>query len=232
MTQRRRPPDLGSAAVQRPRAASEPATQARPPVAGSDNNEDPVTPTIDVSALIASLATRTPGRAEATVQADIRTLLLAAPLNLTEHGVEAINLETPAGERRRIDIEAGYTVIEVKRDLRVGNVRSEAVDQLAGYVKQRTSTLGQRYVGVLTDGAEWRLYHLAPSGGLEQVGETVQVSPQSPTSTASSRQPIGGKGRIDGRRPSTLCAAARLHGVKGTLRAPLRSTSSLGLRRP
>jgi len=135
---------------------------------------------IDLEALISRLATRTPGRAEATVQADTRTLLLAAPLNLTEHGVETINLETPAGERRRIDIEAGYTVIEVKRDLRVGNVRPEAIDQLAGYVKQRSSTLGQRYVGVLTDGAEWLLYHLAPSGTLEHVGDTLHVDPTQP----------------------------------------------------
>jgi SAM-dependent methyltransferase len=136
-----------------------------------------VTATSDLNTLIAGLATRSPARAEATVQADIRALLLAAPLNLTEHGVDSINLETPAGERRRIDIEAGYTVIEVKKDLRVGNVRSEAIDQLAGYVKQRSSTLGQRYVGVLTDGAEWWVYHLSPSGTLEQAGAPMHVDP-------------------------------------------------------
>ncbi len=121
-------------------------------------------PTVDLETFVSGLATRSPSRSEATVQADVRALLLAAPLNLAEHGVEAINLETPAGQRRRIDIEAGYTVIEVKRDLTVGNVRDEALDQLAGYVKQRISTMGQRYVGVLTDGREWLLYHLAPSG--------------------------------------------------------------------
>jgi hypothetical protein len=121
---------------------------------------------IDLSAHVAALASRPVGRSEATVQSDIRTLLLAAPLNLDEHGVESIQLETQAGERRRIDIEAGFTVIEVKRDLRVGNVREEAVEQLTGYVQQRSGTLGQRYVGVLTDGAEWSVYHLTPSGTL------------------------------------------------------------------
>jgi hypothetical protein len=135
---------------------------------------------IDLEAHIAELATRDPGRAEATVQADIRTLLLTSPLNLEEHGVASIKLETQAGERRRIDIEAGFTVIEVKRDLRVGNVREEAVEQLAGYVKQRSSTLGQRYVGVLTDGAEWRLYHLTPDDVLEQAGETLLVNAGEP----------------------------------------------------
>lgn len=107
-------------------------------------------------------------------------LLLTAPLNLTEHGVESIRLETPAGERRRIDVEAGFAVIEVKRDLRVGNVREDAIKQLSGYVEQRSATLGQRYVGVLTDGAEWRLYHLAPTGALTQVGDTLTVNPAAP----------------------------------------------------
>lgn len=130
--------------------------------------------------LLARLATRNPGRSEATVQSDIRTLLLAAPLNLTENGVESVNLETPAGERRRIDIEAGYTVIEVKRDLRPGNIRDEAASQLAGYVKHRAQTLGQRYVGVLTDGAEWHLYHLKPVGTLEEVGEALLVKAHEP----------------------------------------------------
>lgn len=135
---------------------------------------------LDLRPLVRSIATRTPGRSEATLQADIRTLLLAAPLNLDEHGVVDINLETPAGQRRRIDIEAGFAVIEVKRDLGVGNVRRDAIEQLAGYVSNRISVLGQRYVGVLTDGAEWLLYHLTPSGALEQVGQPLMVDPVDP----------------------------------------------------
>ena len=57
-------------------------------------------------------------------------------------------------------LKLAKTVFEVKRDLRVGNVRADAVQQLAGYVRGRVSMLQQRYVGVLTDGAEWHLYHL------------------------------------------------------------------------
>ena len=135
---------------------------------------------LDLRALVTSIATRTPGRSEATLQADIRTLLLAAPLNLSRHGVVDVILETPAGQRRRIDIEAGFTVIEVKRDLDVGNVRNDAIEQLAGYVSQRIALLGQRYVGVLTDGVEWLLYRLAPSGVLEQVGEPLLVNAADP----------------------------------------------------
>lgn len=94
------------------------------------------------------------------MQSDVRLLLLAAGLNLRDENLEDVNLESPVGGRRRIDVEVGGTVIEVKRDLRVGNVRSDAVEQLADYVRDRVATLGSRYVGVLTDGAEWHAYHL------------------------------------------------------------------------
>lgn len=124
------------------------------------------TGTVDLAELTKRLATRVAGRAEATVQSDVRMFLLTAPLGLEEGNL--VDLETPAGEGRRIDVETGYTVIEVKRDLRVGNVRMEAIEQLAGYVRARQDTLQQRYVGVLTDGAEWRLYHLVDEA-LEEV---------------------------------------------------------------
>jgi hypothetical protein len=91
----------------------------------------------------------TPGT-EATVQADVRRLLIEAPLGLDEDQV--VVLEAPVEGRRRIGVEVGYTVIEVKKDLRLGRVRADAEAQLAGYVQARTLELGQRYVGVLTEG--------------------------------------------------------------------------------
>ncbi len=115
---------------------------------------------VDLRQLVKGLADRRPGRTEANVQSDLHTLLTAAPLDLGANDLAEIVLESPAGQRRRIDVEVGFTVFEVKRDLRVGNVRSDAVVQLAGYVASRTHDLEQRYVGVLTDGAEWHLYHL------------------------------------------------------------------------
>lgn len=114
---------------------------------------------IDLRELVVRLADRRKGRTEANVQSDIHTLLLAAPLNLDDHQVADSVLEQQAGDRRRIDIEVGFTVIEVKRDLRVGKVLADAEEQLAGYVAQRTELMNQRYVGVLSDGCEWRLYH-------------------------------------------------------------------------
>jgi hypothetical protein len=86
---------------------------------------------------------------------------------------QIVNLEvqTSDGTRRRIDIEAGFTVIEVKKDLRVGNVRRDALEQLSSYVTAQTERLGQRYVGVLTDGAEWLLCHLRVDQTLTVVSE-------------------------------------------------------------
>lgn len=116
--------------------------------------------TIDLQQVADRLADRRPDRAEAVVQSDLRLLLLAAGLNLHGDDLHEVNLEAPVGGRRRIDVEVGATVFEVKRDLRAGNIRSEAVEQLAGYVRDRINITGARYVGVLTDGAEWQLYHL------------------------------------------------------------------------
>jgi SAM-dependent methyltransferase len=117
---------------------------------------------IDLDALARRLATREPRRTEANVQSDLHALLLAAPLKLEEDDLrdDEVILEQQAGAGHRIDVEAGFCVFEVKRDLRKGNVRKEAVKQLAGYIDARTKTMQQRYVGVLTDGAEWQLFHL------------------------------------------------------------------------
>jgi SAM-dependent methyltransferase len=99
---------------------------------------------------------------EATVQSDIRLLLLTGGLGLEDHDLD-VELETQVPGRRRIDIEVGFTVIEVKKDLRKAAVVRDAVKQLAGYVASRSEATGQRYVGILTDGADWRAYNI--SGG-------------------------------------------------------------------
>ena len=110
--------------------------------------------------VVRKLADRNPTRTEATVQSLLHTLLLTAPLQLEEGHLNDNRLEQPTGERLRIDVEAGLCVFEVKRDLRKGNTIADAEAQLAVYVRQRTEEMGQRYVGVLTDGYEWRLYRL------------------------------------------------------------------------
>ncbi|MEU3094775.1 N-6 DNA methylase [Streptomyces sp. NPDC006967] len=98
-------------------------------------------------------------RSEATLQADVRQLLLGGGLNLADHDLD-VDLETQVGDGRRIDVEVGCTVIEVKKDLSSPAVLKAAEKQLAGYVTARAEGTKQQYTGVLTDGAEWRAYHL------------------------------------------------------------------------
>jgi hypothetical protein len=121
----------------------------------------------DLRTLVARIASRDSNRAEATLQADIRSLLLTAPLALSEGDLREVALESPVGERRRIDIETGTTVIEVKKDLRSPRALLAALEQLKDYVAAREASMERRYVGVLTDGAEWRCYHLS-SGELRE----------------------------------------------------------------
>lgn len=106
------------------------------------------------------LVTRNAQRTEADIQSDVRHFILTAPFELEKDDLQVITLESPLGDRRRIDIEAGSTVIEVKRDLRKEKTKQDAETQLAGYVDYRMKQTGMRYVGVLTDGTEWNCYDL------------------------------------------------------------------------
>jgi hypothetical protein len=131
-----------------------------------------------VKELVKKLADRRPSRTEATVQSTLHALLLEAPLRLEEGHLQDIVLEQPAGGGRRIDVEVGQCVFEVKRDLRRGEVRREAEVQLAHYVSRRTQQTGQRYVGVITDGSEWHLCRLR-CGELAHVA-SIEITPEAP----------------------------------------------------
>ena len=126
--------------------------------------------------LLAQIARRDHTRSEATLQADIRQLVLTAPLSLSAEDVVTADLETPVGVRRRIDIEVGSCLIEVKRDLSAGNVLPDAIEQLADYLAARQNETGCRYVGILTDGADWRCVCLP---GEAEAGPRVRSRPTS-----------------------------------------------------
>ncbi|MFE3182814.1 N-6 DNA methylase [Streptomyces violascens] len=119
-------------------------------------------PQTSLEKLLARLVNRKPGRSEAELQADVRSLLLEGGLNLGDDDLDEIvvTLESQVGDRRRIDVEIGFTAIETKKDLRSKTILKEAEEQLAGYVRARTEQVGQRYVGILTDGVDWRAYSL------------------------------------------------------------------------
>ena len=99
-------------------------------------------------------------RSEATIQSDVRILLLDSEL-----GLDDVHLETQVGgQHRRIDVEVGCTVIEVKRTLASAAAIQAATAQLTDYVVTRQSEMGQRYVGILTDGALWIAFHEVDHG--------------------------------------------------------------------
>ncbi|OFL64110.1 Eco57I restriction-modification methylase domain-containing protein [Brevibacterium sp. HMSC063G07] len=133
------------------------------------------------STIIARLArAHESGVSEATIQSDVRQLILSSNLNLIDDNVEEVNLESPTGDgtRRRIDIEVATTVIEVKRDLHAGKVLVDAEAQLAGYVHRRVRETGTRFYGILTDGRHWRLYipEVGDHRGIVLVGDELVIS--------------------------------------------------------
>lgn len=123
---------------------------------------------MSITDIFARLTDRDTRRTEAEIQADVRQFIIDAPFQLREDDLSIVQLEAQLGDRRRIDVEVGATVIEVKRDLRPERIRREAKEQLAGYVAARADQTGLRYVGILTDGASWYCYHL--------VEETLQLA--------------------------------------------------------
>lgn len=105
-------------------------------------------------------------RSEATIQSDVRMLLLDPHLGLAEESLD-VELETPVGDRKRIDVEVGCTVIEVKRSLATPAAITAATAQLCSYVATRAAEVGQRYVGILTDGRLWIAFHEVDSALVE-----------------------------------------------------------------
>ena len=130
--------------------------------------------------LLARIARRDAARSEATLQADVRQLLLTAPLSLTAGDLANVDLETPVAVRRRIDVEAGSCLIEVKRDLSAGSVLADATAQLGDYLRARQEETGCRYVGLLTDGADWRCVTLAGADAEPREVAAHALSPAAP----------------------------------------------------
>jgi SAM-dependent methyltransferase len=117
-------------------------------------------PLFDLAKTLGELASRNAGQTEADIQAGIRDVLLFGGFDL---GDEAVRLESPAEDRRRLDVAVGSLIIECKKDLRTPAALDRAQKQLGLYLGAKASH-GGRYTGVLTDGAIWRLYRHTPSG--------------------------------------------------------------------
>ncbi|MCH7670127.1 MAG: hypothetical protein IIC71_13155 [Acidobacteria bacterium] len=121
-----------------------------------------------VESIVRRLAERRAGIAEANIQADVAAFLRLADLDLD---TDDLRLESPAADRRRIDIELGRTVIEIKRNLQRTDLRQQGENQLIDYLGDREAETGARYVGVLTDGKQWLLYRLGDGNVLKEVAD-------------------------------------------------------------
>jgi hypothetical protein len=109
---------------------------------------------------VTRLVSRDATRTESDLQADIYALLVHGGLSLRADQVARLEVQLADGSRRRIDVEIGHCVIEVKKDLRITGVLESARAQLATYVAAQSEKLESRYVGILTDGTSWHLYRL------------------------------------------------------------------------
>ncbi|RIJ60534.1 SAM-dependent DNA methyltransferase [Clavibacter phaseoli] len=95
------------------------------------------------------------------MQQALSGFLTIAPLGLIQGQVAKVEVPTGDGTRRRIDVEFGKLIVEVKKDLAVALAISRAEPQLNGYLKTKRDETGDEYAGIVTDGVIWILYTLA-----------------------------------------------------------------------
>src|SRR5665213_2444410 len=76
----------------------------------------------------------------------------------------------------RIDALLGRTVIEFKSNL--PKERRDALEELGRYLPEREAATGERFVGVVTDGADWEAYELR--GGAPFLLRAVKADPNQP----------------------------------------------------
>lgn len=126
--------------------------------------------TVDVHNAVNRLAARNAKRTEADAQADLYLVLTSGSLALDAGDVVRLEQQVGDGTRRRLDVEVGHCVIEVKKDLRPTAIREDAEVQLAGYVETQSKRLNARYVGILTDGTSWFLYRLVNGALVKTAG--------------------------------------------------------------
>ena len=124
--------------------------------------------------LLRRLADPSSARDVPTVYANVRALLLAGDLWLNEDDLRT--LPAPAeGTSWLLAVDAGQAIIRVERDLSSSEIGKQ---ELAEAVIRRAAQAGRRYAAVLTDGTEWRLYHLA--GSQLQMVDTKSTDPRAP----------------------------------------------------
>lgn len=111
-------------------------------------------PQMSQRTLVRRLAARGVDRNGSQVQDDIRQLLLTGGLGLREHDLDT----GTTGGRHWIEVEAGCALIGIVIELRVEGAGQPAERWLDKQLADRDRRTERRYVGILTDGAEWHVY--------------------------------------------------------------------------
>ncbi|WP_290050033.1 S1 family peptidase [Amycolatopsis solani] len=142
-----------------------PATQVlrRWPSLPSADGDDPTS----LLALVRRLATRDDDRTDAQVRGDVTRLLRASSLGLPAHEF--------GGAKGPIETATGTAVFVVRRDLRDDAAENAARRQLAKSLAAHDDEAERRWIGVMTDGFEWRVYRRL-GGKLHAVQATMEVS--------------------------------------------------------
>lgn len=132
--------------------------------------------------------TRSSARTEADVQPNPGAFLTLAPLGLAEGQVSRVEVPTRDGTRRRIDVEYGRLVIEVKKNLTVANAVSKAEPQLAGYLKVKRDETGDDFAGIINDRVLTAVRPTAATAARSSEDAGARVNPRS-ASTAFAASP-------------------------------------------
>jgi len=135
--------------------------------------------------LIRRLAQRDESHAEATIQADVRQLLLSGALNIDKSLLEAYSAELEKSLRNesgdhigRTDIEIGTCIIEVKKKITPSIEKKVVNEQLHKYLTNRERTTRIPHVGILTDGRTWKHFALK-QGAVTELSKRV-LDPKKP----------------------------------------------------
>jgi hypothetical protein len=137
--------------------------------------------------------------------------------------IAEIGQERRIEARSRVDTLLGDTVFELKSDLR--RETEDAETQLRRYLENRQRETNRRFVGVATDGLDYRAYELqegnialinvfrarpeAPRELLVWLESVVSVSPELPTDALTVTQELGRESTAYARASGMLAKAWR-----------------------
>jgi len=151
-----------------------------------------LSPAANVPELIRRLADRRRPWDRDQLCSEVRRLLLAGYLRLSAQHLKVIPA-ADGGPSGVIAIDVGQSVVSVEPDLRDAAVLAVSQQELAEAVGKRAIYADQNYIGVLTDGATWRLYHLR--GRRLELIDTQSVDARTPGKLLDWLEAILGTGR-------------------------------------